>query len=106
MATTCAALAAFIKSFLTTPLEPVFRGWDRDKDGSLDRSEFRRAVRSTGLVASCRDADHIFDEWDVDHSGSIDLAEMGRVLDALKRGEIKRSQAEETNGKHGRGGKH
>ena len=78
------ALLAFARAFVTTPLEPAFRGWDKDKNGSLDRSEFRHAVRSTGLVTSGKELDRIFDAWDEDKSGTIDLSEMDKLLQSLR----------------------
>lgn len=78
------ALVAFGKAFITTPLEPAFRGWDKDHNGSLDRTEFRQAVRSTGLVTSSKELDRIFDAWDQDRSGSIDLNEMDKLLQSLR----------------------
>jgi len=78
------ALVAFGQAFVTTPLDPAFRGWDKDRNGSLDKSEFRRAVQSTGLVTSSKALDRIFDAWDEDKSGSIDLSEMDKLLQSLK----------------------
>ena len=65
----------------------LFRTWDRDGSGRVDKAEFRRTVEALGIVASEDACDTIFDEFDVDRSGTIDYSEyaLNMLRDALQR---------------------
>ena len=38
--------------------------WDEDGDGTVDRKEFRKAMRLMGLEVPRKEVDGLFDEWD------------------------------------------
>ena len=65
-----------------TGVKDMFRGWDDDGDGKVDRSEFYRAVEALGLKTSVATCDAAFDAYDVDGSGEIDYKEY--VLHTLR----------------------
>lgn len=52
----------------------VFRDWDEDGSGTIDKKEFRKAVKALGLMAPQSDVDALFDSFDNDGGGSIDCA--------------------------------
>ena len=57
-------------------LVQLFRKWDLDDNGSVDRREFRRGLRAVGIVAPIVEMNQLFDEMDADKSGTIDLDEL------------------------------
>jgi len=58
----------------------LFRDWDDDQSGSIDKKEFRRSIAALGYKAPAKDVDAIFDEMDKDRSGSVDYHELNKVL--------------------------
>jgi len=58
----------------------LFREWDEDGDGTVDRQEFRRAMPMLGLHAAREHIDALFDSFDSDGSGSIGFRELNRLL--------------------------
>jgi len=58
----------------------MFRSFDYDGSGTIDRSEFRRAMRAMGLQAPTASIDAIFNEFDADKGGEIDFRELNRIL--------------------------
>ena len=51
----------------------VFRAWDTDMSGTIDKKEFRQGLKMLGLKDVSREqADELFDVLDGDHSGEID----------------------------------
>ena len=59
----------------------LFRDWDEDKNGLIDKKEFRRAMMALVDVGSYkRDVDRLFDAFDSDRSGSIEFAELNKTL--------------------------
>jgi len=58
----------------------LFREWDEDGDGNVDRHEFRRAMPLLGLHAAREHIDALFDSFDADASGSIGFRELNRML--------------------------
>ena len=58
----------------------LFREWDDDNSGAIDKKEFRQAVQVLGLGASREELESLFDSWDADGSGEIAFAEMHALL--------------------------
>ena len=60
----------------------LFRKWDDDGSGEINKKEFRRAIRALGFNFFKGDAeiDMVFDDFDVDGSGSIEYGEMNKML--------------------------
>ena len=54
----------------------LFRQWDDDDTGHVDRKEFRRGMRECGVLASREQLDSLFDCWDPDGSGEISIDEL------------------------------
>lgn len=52
----------------------LFRDWDDDASGTVDKKEFRRAVTALGLEAPRIEIDRLFDSFDKDGGGEIDCA--------------------------------
>ena len=69
----------------------LLKRWDKDKSGSIEKNEFRRALRTLKVSGSYDEYDMLFDSWDVDGSGSIQYTELlaamhaGRRFDVLQR---------------------
>ena len=62
----------------------LFRQWDEDKSGSVDKREFRRAIKAIGFnfIADDDEIDMVFDGFDLDKSGYIDYKELNNTLRA------------------------
>ena len=58
----------------------LFRQWDSDGSGSVDKKEFRKAMKELGFDAPTELIDSIFDDMDKDHGGSVDFKELNKVL--------------------------
>ncbi|MDC0525843.1 EF-hand domain-containing protein [bacterium] len=58
----------------------LFRTWDEDGSGIIDRKEFRLALRGLGVRVPNAAADALFDTFDVDHSGELDYREVNKHL--------------------------
>ena len=65
----------------------VFRMWDRNGSGRIERVEFRLAVKSLGIDASDQVCDTVFREFDANGSGAVDYREyvIAMLRDALHR---------------------
>ena len=50
----------------------LFRDWDEDGNGFVDKDEFFRALCALGVPLSKKEADEFFATFDPDGSGSID----------------------------------
>jgi hypothetical protein len=61
-------------------LEEAFDAVDRDQSGSIDRFEFRRAMRRLGLGLSSAQVEHLLDAVDEDGSGDISFDEFKAAL--------------------------
>ena len=58
----------------------LFRSWDADSSGKVDRKEFRKAIAMLGLTGVSRDeVDDLFDGWG-GGDGSIDFKELAALL--------------------------
>ena len=65
----------------------LFREWDTDGDGCVDKQEFVRAMRMLGLHGPGREvAGMLFDKLDADKSGTIEYAELKEKLMQAKHG--------------------
>ena len=49
----------------------LFRDWDENSDGEVDREEFRKAIPLLGFSESLKVVDKCFDLFDADSDGSI-----------------------------------
>ena len=58
----------------------LFREWDVDGNGSIDRDEFARALAVLGLEPDARNAVALFDALDDDKSGSLEFSELNARL--------------------------
>ncbi|MEC7000337.1 MAG: EF-hand domain-containing protein, partial [Actinomycetota bacterium] len=59
----------------------LFKKWDEDKSGSVDKREFTRAVRALGFGhISDADAGKVFDSLDADRSGKLEYKELNEML--------------------------
>lgn len=58
----------------------LFRVWDEDSSGTIEKKEFRGALRSIGIKASRTALDLLFDRFDSDRSGTIDYHELNKRL--------------------------
>ena len=79
----CGGLVPQIRDYLNKYLVRVsdlFKEWDDDDSGSIDKAEFRKAMTKLGLKASEADMDVVFDSMDDDGSGSIEYKEMNKLL--------------------------
>ena len=60
----------------------IFREWDDDGNGSIDKREFRKVLPVLGVTIERAEADALFDSFDSDGSGSIDYTELNARLRA------------------------
>ena len=58
----------------------LFREWDTNGDGTVDRSEFRKALFELGLYCPQQEVDALFDTWDTDSSGVFEIEELKKTL--------------------------
>ena len=65
-----------------TRVVDLFRQWDEDDSGTIDKKEFRRAIQALGFdfFDEVSEIDKVFDEFDVDKSGSIEYKELNKML--------------------------
>ena len=48
----------------------LFRQWDDDGTGKIEKKEFRRGMKELGLTVGEKQLDELFDMWDPDKSGA------------------------------------
>ena len=58
----------------------LFRDWDADQNGSIDRKEFQTSMLALGIKATKEQLDGVFDRWDSDGNGAIDYDEFTKIL--------------------------
>ena len=58
----------------------LFRAWDDDKSGTIDKKEFYKAVNALGFKIEKEDTDAVFDSLDEDGSGALEYAELNMML--------------------------
>ena len=61
-------------------VETLFKAWDKDQSGTLDKTEFYRAVRALGFAVEQADSDALFDTLDADGSGAMEYSELDMML--------------------------
>ena len=66
----------------------LFREWDDDGNGALDKKELRKAIAALGYDAPKKDIDAFFDSIDDDENGWIEFAELKAAL--AKRAPLKK----------------
>ena len=49
----------------------LFRQWDDDGTGKIEKKEFRRGMKELGLTVGKKQLDELFDMWDPDKSGAL-----------------------------------
>ena len=86
----------------------LFRAWDEDGGGTIDKKEFHKAIRALGFEVEKDQTDAVFESLDDDNSGKLEYKELAEMLrkgagaDAVKRN-LKRMQGKGPD--HGRGAK-
>ena len=63
-----------------TRMTELLDKWDKDRNGLIDKKEFRDAVASLDIVAPRECIDAIFDSFDDDGSGTISYEEFLREV--------------------------
>ena len=58
----------------------LFRDWDENGDGTVDKREFRKAMAALGVDAPRAEVDRLFDSFDPDGSGCVEYNEMNAAL--------------------------
>lgn len=61
-------------------LTDLFRRWDSDGNGRIDKREFREAIGALGYDAPPAEVNRLFEEFDIDGSGVIDHREIHALL--------------------------
>ena len=61
----------------------LFKRWDDDHSGTVDRAEFARALRTLRIGGTDEEYGLLFDSWDEDGSGTIDKKEFGKAVRSL-----------------------
>lgn len=65
----------------TARVRDLFQQWDADNSASIDKREFRRAMRSLGIDARNDELDAVFSQFDCfDSDGTLSLAEFDKQL--------------------------
>jgi len=91
----------------STRLIDLFRKWDEDKSGTVDRVEFYRAIKALGFPVEQEDTDAVFTSLDEDKSGSLEYAELNEKLRAgvgaeLTKRRLKRAPTQKDKGRLGK----
>ena len=58
----------------------LFREWDDDGTGTVDRKEFHRGMKELGLDVASREVDGLFDSMNPDGDTSLSLKELTKQL--------------------------
>ena len=58
----------------------IFRDWDEDGDGLIDKTEFRSALTALGIQADKDKMNALFDTFDANSDGRIDCVELNKKL--------------------------
>mmetsp|Transcript_26684 Transcript_26684/g.67872 ORF Transcript_26684/g.67872 Transcript_26684/m.67872 type:complete len:266 (-) Transcript_26684:196-993(-) len=74
----------------------VVRSWDRDGDGTIDLSEFRRSVQTMVKHVSDAEVRDAFDAMNVDGSGSLPLGVVSAALKSMEQAAAKAKEQEST----------
>ena len=62
----------------------LFREWDDDGNGALDKKEMRAAIAALGYEAPRKEIDAFFEEIDDDNNGWIEFGELKEALKVRK----------------------
>jgi len=76
----------------------LFRDWDENQDGLIQKSEFTKAMVPLGIQVSKAEASELFDQFDPDGSGTIEFNELNKLLRrrvdvAAQKRELRHSQS-------------
>ena len=63
-----------------TRMMDLLRTWDEDNSGTIDKTEWRQALRSLGVKLKRDAIDGLFDSFDADQSGELDYHELSKYL--------------------------
>ena len=58
----------------------LFRDWDADGNGTINKKEFRKAIKALGADVPREEVDKLFDEFDADGGGLLEAKELGRYV--------------------------
>ena len=58
----------------------MFRAWDTDGSGAVDRQQFRRAIKQIGFSAPQTEVDALFDAMDTGRDGHLLYKEVHAAL--------------------------
>ena len=58
----------------------LFRQWDDDETGQIEKKEFRRGMKELGLSVGKAQLDELFDSWDADKTGVLTIDELQKLL--------------------------
>ena len=58
----------------------LFRDWDEDGNGLIDKDEFHKAMAPLGIQVSREACNDLFDTFDSDGSGKIEFRELNKLL--------------------------
>ena len=79
----CLCAARQIRDYLSKKAVRVidlFRQWDDNGTGKIEKEEFARGMQELGLSVSREQLDQLFDSWDPDHTGVITIDELQKLL--------------------------
>jgi len=63
-----------------------FNEWDKDGDGELSKSEWRKGIFTLGFDAPQKEVDDFFDYLDVNDNGKLQLDELELLLNCFEKG--------------------
>ena len=75
----------------------LFRDWDEDGNGSVDRDEFYRALTALGVSTTKETSDTLFADLDPDGSGTIEYKELNTLCRrriSIERQKLRRTRSE------------
>ena len=58
----------------------LFRDWDEDANGLIDKAEFFKGIVALGVDAKRDEANELFDIFDIDGGGTIEYRELNKLL--------------------------
>ena len=69
-----------------TRMTDLFRQWDTDGNGTINKKEFCRAMNALGFAIPEAECNKVFETLDEDKSGSLEYKELNKML-RIKRSE-------------------
>mmetsp|Transcript_45103 Transcript_45103/g.118274 ORF Transcript_45103/g.118274 Transcript_45103/m.118274 type:complete len:406 (-) Transcript_45103:439-1656(-) len=80
----------------------LFRDWDEDANGLIDKVEFFKGIVALGVDAAREEASDLFDTFDIDKGGFIEYKELNKLLrQRVKSKRLRRVSSEPTSLKVG-----